>query len=70
MERAFSIIAVLLLIASAVALWHGKTDATFVLAALGALAWFVGFRIRLGRTNSDLKATETGGDDSEDIDED
>ncbi len=69
MERACTILAFLLLIASAMALWRGKTDAAFVLGTLGAVAWFVGFRLQLGRTTAEAEATETGADDSEDSDE-
>ena len=69
MERACTILAFLLLIVSAIALWRGKTDAAFVLGALGALAWFVGFRLQLSRRTADAEATETGAEDSEDSDE-
>lgn len=69
MERACTILAFLLLIASAIALWYAKIDAAFVLGALGAVAWFVGFRLQLSRTTAEAEATETGSDDSEDRDE-
>jgi len=69
LERACTILALSLLIASAMALWRGKTDAAFVLGVLGAVAWFVGFRLQLSRTTAEAEATETGGGDSEDRDE-
>lgn len=46
-ERAFTILAFLLVLAAAVCLWRNNTSATFVLAALGGVAWFVGYRFRL-----------------------
>ena len=51
------------------ALWHAKTDAAFVLGALGAVAWFVGFRLQLSRSSADAEATERGAGDTEDGDE-
>lgn len=48
------------------ALWRGQTNAAFVLATIGALAWFVGVRMRLSRAQSNLRATETDDDDSDD----
>ncbi|HEY3025434.1 MAG TPA: hypothetical protein VGJ55_04695 [Pyrinomonadaceae bacterium] len=70
MEQICTILAFLLLISSAIALWNGKTDAAFVIGVLGAVAWFVGFRLRLSRSNADAEATEKGAGDSEDSDED
>jgi small-conductance mechanosensitive channel len=69
LERVCTILAFSLLIVSALALWRGKTDVAFVLGTLGAVAWFVGFRLQLSRTNAKEEATETAGDDTEDSDE-
>lgn len=64
-ERACTILSFVLLIVAAGAFWRDNIDAAFVIATLGALVWFIGFRIGLRRMNSDSKATETGGEDSD-----
>ena len=70
MERAWSILAVLCLIAAALLLWRAHTDAAFVVAALGVVAWFLGYRDRLRKTIVQPdEATESASSDSEDQDE-
>lgn len=70
MERAWSILAVLCLIAAALLLWRDHLDAAFVVAALGAVAWFLGYRDRLRKTIvQPSEATERVSSDSEDQDE-
>ena len=53
------------MIAAAGAFWRDNVDAAFVIATLGALVWFIGFRIGVARMNSQAKATETGDEDSD-----
>jgi hypothetical protein len=46
-ENAFTILAGLLVIVAAVFLWRENISAAFVTGALGAVAWFLGYRFRL-----------------------
>ena len=41
------ILAILLLIVAAVFLWRGNLSAAFVIATLGAVAWFLSYRSKL-----------------------
>ena len=41
------ILAALLLIVAAVLLWRGNLSAAFVIATLGAVAWFLNYRSQL-----------------------
>ena len=41
------ILAILLLIVAAVFLWQGNLSAAFVIATLGAAAWFLSYRSQL-----------------------
>jgi hypothetical protein len=70
LERTFTVLAFVLLIVAAVALWLGKTDAAFVLGTLGVVSWFLGLRSRLKQTQSALEATERSDDDSDEDYED
>lgn len=54
-ERAFTTLAALLVIAAAVCLWRDKASAAFVVAVLGVVAWFLGYRFRL---RADLHLTD------------
>ena len=49
-ERIWMILAILLLIVAAVFFWRGNLSAAFVIATLGAVAWFLSYRSQL-RTN-------------------
>ena len=60
-ERAFTILAALLVIAAAVCLWRDNFSAAFVTATLGVVAWFLGFRFRL-RANVHLIDDDTTND--------
>jgi hypothetical protein len=60
-ERAFTILAALLVIAAAVCLWRDDVSAAFVTATLGVVAWFLGFRFRL-RANVHLTDDDTTND--------
>ena len=44
MKRFWLVLSALCLIAAAWSLWARRTDAAFVLAALGAVAWFLDIR--------------------------
>ena len=46
-ERAFTILAALLVVIAAVCLWYDNVSATFVIGALGAVAWFLSYRFQL-----------------------
>jgi len=70
LELIFSIVAVVLLIMAAGALWQDKADAAFVLATLGAVAWFVRFRFRVKQAHAETQATEGSDDDSDESYED
>jgi hypothetical protein len=61
-ERAFTILAALLVIAAGVYLWRDNVSAAFVTATLGVVAWFLGFRFRL-RANQHLTEDDTMNDD-------
>ena len=47
LERAFIILAGLLVITAAVFLWRENISAAFVIGALGAVAWFISYRFHL-----------------------
>ena len=48
-KRAWMVVACVLLVASAALLWRGYAEATFVVATLGVLAWFLNVRANLPR---------------------
>lgn len=60
-ERAFTILAGLLVAAAAVCLWRDDVSAAFVTATLGVVAWFLGFRFRL-RADQHLTDDDTTND--------
>jgi hypothetical protein len=47
LDRAFTILAALLVIVAAVCLWFDRVSAAFVTGTLGAVSWFIGYRFRL-----------------------
>lgn len=49
LKQGWLAVACLSLLAALFFLWRGLTDATFVAAALGAVAWFLNVRARLRR---------------------
>jgi hypothetical protein len=63
-ERAFALLAALLVIAAGVYLWRDNVSAAFVTATLGVVAWFLGFRFRL-RANQHLTEDDTTNDDED-----
>ena len=46
-ERAWMIASALFLIVAAICLWRNNLSAAFVIAALGASAWFLGYRAQM-----------------------
>jgi hypothetical protein len=68
MARIWAVASILCLIAAAFFLWRGNTDAAFVLAALGALAWFLDYRHKLRATISEDDVIDD--DETEEFDED
>jgi hypothetical protein len=67
-ERIWIIASSLLLIAAAICLWRNNLSAAFVIATLGAVAWFLSYRAQLRRKNAETeKADEQP--DSEEFDE-
>lgn len=65
-ERVFTIASGVLLVAALVMLWRNNLSAAFVIGAVGAVAWFLGFRAQLR-----IKiAAETPPQTDDDIDED
>ena len=65
LQTVCTILSFALLFAAVVAFWRDNVDAAFVIATMGALIWFIGFRIGAARMNSQSKATETGDEDSD-----
>jgi hypothetical protein len=47
LERVFTILAFLLVLAAAICLWRNNTSVAFVIAASSAVVWFLGYRFRL-----------------------
>ena len=59
-ERAFTILAALLVIAAVICLWRDNVSAAFVTATLGVVTWFLGYRFRL---RANLHLTDDDGSD-------
>ena len=58
-ERVWIIVSGILLLAAAVCVWRNNLSAAFVAAALGACAWFLGYRARLtGAASKDSEAED------------
>jgi hypothetical protein len=70
MERAWTITSILCLVVAAILLLRDYPNAAFVAATLGAVAWFLSYRVRLrGATVEPVEATDDENDASEDEDE-
>ena len=54
-ERIWSIIAALFALAAGVLLWRNNMPAAFVTATLGAVAWFLSYRVQM---RAKIDATE------------
>jgi hypothetical protein len=71
MGRIWALASILCLIAAAIFLWRGYTDAAFVLAAVGALSWILDYRSKLREIiPKETETTSPDEDESEDEDED
>jgi hypothetical protein len=46
MTRFWMVVAVVCIAGAGVALWLGHFDAAFVIGTIGALAWFLNYRVR------------------------
>ncbi len=69
MERAWLIVSVTGLTAAAILLLWENQNAAFVAAALGAVAWFLSYRVKLRGTIVEADATEDDAEASEEDDE-
>ncbi|MBA2339057.1 MAG: hypothetical protein H0V88_01565 [Pyrinomonadaceae bacterium] len=67
-ESTWQIAALLCLLIAAACWWQTYTDATFVTAALGVVAWFVSLRQHLRKTvvESNAEAFNTSNEDFDD----
>lgn len=62
-ERAWMIASALLLIVAAIFLWRNNLSTAFVIAALGACAWFLSYRAQLrSKIVNDEPSAETEDD--------
>jgi hypothetical protein len=70
MERLWTIASILCLFAAATLLLRDYLNAAFVVAALGAVAWFLSYRVKLRATIVEPpETTDDEADASEDHDE-
>ena len=70
-ERIWTIVSVLCLVAAAILFfWRESVDAAFVVATLGVVAWFIGYRQKIKQESGAQDATKTDEDDSQENDED
>ncbi|HEU4596909.1 MAG TPA: hypothetical protein VFS10_17380 [Pyrinomonadaceae bacterium] len=70
LKQVWLAIAGLFLLAALFFLWRGLTDATFVCAALGVVAWFLNIRAQLRRNlPEEEEEEEVVEDESEDVGE-
>ena len=67
LERIFTIVSGLLLLAALIFLWRNNLSAAFVIATLGVVSWFLGYRAQL---RAKIAAAETPVERDGDIDED
>lgn len=67
MERAWTIASILCLIVAAILLLREYLNAAFVVATLGAVSWFLSYRVKLRSTIVEpLEATDDENDASDD----
>lgn len=70
MERAWTIASIVCLLLAGILLLSDYPDSAFVAATLGAVAWFLSYRVKLRGTIVDpVEATDDENDASEDQDE-
>lgn len=63
-ERAWMIIAALLLISAAFFVWRNNLSGAFVTAALGSCAWFLSYRAKL-QASGDVEDDEEPGEETD-----
>ena len=61
----WNLAAIACLVAAAVCLFQNRVDALFVLATLGALAWFMNLRRNFQRANDSREAAMTDEEEAE-----
>lgn len=49
MDRVWTTVSFLCILTAAGLLWSGRSNAMFVVAAIGAVCWFLSFRVRMRR---------------------
>ena len=64
-ERAWIIASALFLIAAAIFLWRNNLSTAFVIAALGACAWFLSYRAQMSSKIVDDETEVSTGSDSD-----
>jgi len=66
-ERAWMIASALFLIAAAIFLWRNNLSMAFVIAALGACAWFLSYRAQMSSKIVDDETGVSTGSDSDPV---
>jgi len=66
-ERAWMIASALFLIAAAIFLWRNNLSTAFVIAALGACAWFLSYRAQMSSKIVDDETEVSTGSDSDPV---
>ena len=66
-ERAWMIASALFLIAAAIFLWRNNLSTAFVIAALGACAWFLSYRAQMSSKIVDDETEVGTGSDSDPV---
>ena len=64
-ERAWMIASALFLISAAIFLWRNNLSTAFVIAALGACAWFLSYRAQMSSKIVDDETEVSTGSDSD-----
>ena len=67
LERIFTILSGLLLLAALILLWRNNLSVAFVIATLGVVAWFLSYRAQL---RAQIAAAEAPIERNDEIDED
>ena len=67
LERMFTILSGLLLLAALILLWRNNLSVAFVIATLGVVAWFLSYRAQL---RAQIAAAEAPIERNDEIDED
>lgn len=70
MERAWMLVSIVGLVAAGILLLREYQNAAFVVATLGAVAWFLSYRTKLRATLPDTVETTPTPDEASDIQDD